>query len=190
MQTLRVAMFVSSSLVNSRPQIEKVLTGIAQHAAKHHAELRVLCGNNDRGPDGFISSAIEGLRKTGLAATVGRFSGFWTKNGPGFDAAQDRVNRMLDACPAYVVAMWDGKSAATKYAIDESRKRGLQVTLVDVPLQGTRQSVRQARVSMPVQLPAALASMPELSGIAPIEAFDAPQPPTTPKPARAKKQVA
>lgn len=171
--TLRVGMFVSSSLVNSRPQIDRVLGQIVEHANKCNAEVRVLCGTNPKGPDGFIHNAVAALKAKGADVSVGKFSAPWSLNSPTFNAGQDRIRKILDAAPARVIALWDGRSATTKYAIDEARKRGITVNIVDVPAPTARpEYTRQARVSTPVALPAELQRIPALDGIAPAEAFE------------------
>jgi precorrin-6x reductase len=63
-----------------------------------------------------------------------RFPANWRPNGVFDRAAGFKRNvEMLDERPDLVVAFWDGKSGGTKHTIDEARKRGIPVEIVERP---------------------------------------------------------
>lgn len=50
--------------------------------------------------------------------------------GKGKRAGFIRNLEMLDQKPDLVIAFWDGKSTGTKHTIDEARKQGIQVEII------------------------------------------------------------
>lgn len=78
------------------------------------------------GARGADQSAAQAARSLGIPETA--YPADW--RGKGRAAGIVRNLAMLDTKPDLVLAFWDGRSTGTKHTIDEARKRGIPVEVI------------------------------------------------------------
>jgi hypothetical protein len=72
---------------------------------------------------------IAGWLAEDFGFTVREFKANWDRGGK--RAGILRNIKMLDASPDLVIAFWDGKSRGTKHTIDEAKRRGIPVEVLE-----------------------------------------------------------